>query len=36
MMLFNVAPFEVDDEEHDVTVRCHNSNIGVGKVVLYV
>ena len=32
MTSFNVVPFELYDEEHDVAVQRHNSNIGVGTL----
>ena len=36
MTSFNVALFEVYDEEHDVAVHHHISNIGVGIPFCYV
>ena len=35
MTSFNIAPFELYDQEHEVAVR-HNSNIGVGILFFYV
>ena len=36
MTSFNVAPFELYDEEHDVAIQRHNWNIGVGILFFYV
>ena len=36
MTLFNVTPFELYDEEHDVAVQRHNSNVGIEIHFVYV
>ena len=36
MTPFNVAPFELYDEEHDVAVQHHSSNIGEGILFFFV
>ena len=36
MTSFKVAPFELNDEEHDAAVQRHNSITGVGIFFFYV
>ena len=36
MMSLNFAPFELYDEEHDLVVQYHNSNIRVGILFFYI
>ena len=35
MRSFDVAPFQLHDEEHDMAVKRHNSNMGVGILFFY-